>query len=193
MDNLNIFNGRRRYGTGTTLLIVLGIIAVIWVIYSYVEQRSGGPMGISGMSSDMNPAYSDSSMDSSEPHPDMPSANVDSYASADGVQSSIIQPNVQVRQQESIQNPAELLPKSNDSPWSAVAPNGQGELANINLLKAGFLAGIDTVGTSLRNANQQIRSEPPNPQIYQGPWNISTITHDSARLPPSFEIGQGPM
>ena len=70
-------------------------------------------------------------------------------------------------------------------------PSGQGELSNINLLKAGYHAGINTIGTSLRNANQQLRSEPPNPQIYTGPWNISTITQDAVRRP-TLEIGQGP-
>ena len=66
-------------------------------------------------------------------------------------------------------------------------PSGKGELANINLLRAGYHIGIDTIGESLRNANLQIRSEPPNPQIYVGPWNQSTITPDFMR--PPLEIG----
>jgi hypothetical protein len=62
-------------------------------------------------------------------------------------------------------------------------------LANINLLKAGYHIGIDTVGQTLRNANLQLRSEPPNPQANVGPWNQSTIEPDTLR--PSLEIGQG--
>ena len=60
---------------------------------------------------------------------------------------------------------------------------------NVNLLKAGYHIGIDTVGSSLRNANLQVRSEPPNPQISVGPWNNSTIEGDPFRRP--LEIGCG--
>jgi hypothetical protein len=42
----------------------------------------------------------------------------------------------------------------------------------------------------LRNANLQIRSEPPNPQMTVGPWNQSTIEPDFMR--PPLEIGSGP-
>jgi len=86
-----------------------------------------------------------------------------------------------------IQNPQELLPKDSNNQWAQLNPSGKGELANINLLKAGYHIGIDTIGESLRNANLQIRSEPPNPQTYVGPWNQSTITPDFLR--PPLEIG----
>ena len=69
----------------------------------------------------------------------------------------------------------------------ALNPAGKGELSNINLLKAGYHIGIYTIGQSLRNANLQIRSEVPNPQLYTGPWNNSTITSDFMRVP--LEIG----
>ena len=82
-----------------------------------------------------------------------------------------------------------LLPKDNNSQWAELNPSGKGELANINLLKAGYHIGIDTIGQSLRNANLQLRSEPPNPQINVGPWNQSTITPDFMRVP--LEIGCG--
>jgi len=54
-------------------------------------------------------------------------------------------------------------------------------------LKAGYHIGIDTIGQTLRNANLQIRSEPPNPQLYVGPWNNTTISPDFMR--PPLEIG----
>jgi hypothetical protein len=88
-----------------------------------------------------------------------------------------------------IQNPSDLLPKDNNSQWAQLNPSGKGELANINLLKAGYHIGIDTIGQTLRNANLQIRSEPPNPQLYVGPWNLSTIESDFMR--PPLEIGAG--
>ena len=98
-----------------------------------------------------------------------------------GLPSSCSKPN--------IQNPADLLPKDSNNQWAQLNPSGKGELANVNLLKAGYHIGIDTVGQSLRNANLQIRSEPPNPQINVGPWNQSTITGDFMR--PPLEIGSG--
>ena len=82
----------------------------------------------------------------------------------------------------SIQSPSELLP--NDGQWSELNPGGgKGDLANVNLLKAGHHIGIDTVGQSLRNANLQLRSEPPNPQGSVGPWNQTTIEPDQMRRP----------
>jgi len=88
-----------------------------------------------------------------------------------------------------LQNPAELLPKDSNGQWAQLNPSGKGELSNINLLKAGYHIGIDTIGQTLRNANLQIRSEPPNPQVYVGPWNMSTIEPDFMR--PPLQIGSG--
>jgi len=100
--------------------------------------------------------------------------------STQGIPTSCSSPN--------IQNPSDLLPKSDDQ-WAKLNPSGKGDLANINLLKAGYHIGIDTIGQTLRNANLQIRSEPPNPQLYVGPWNQSTIESDFMR--PPLEIGVG--
>lgn len=82
---------------------------------------------------------------------------------------------------------------SASQPLSAqeLLPSGQaGDLSNVNFLKAGYHVGINTVGTSLRNANLQVRSEPPNPQNQVSPWLNSTISPDLMRVP--LEIGCGP-
>ena len=92
--------------------------------------------------------------------------------------------------QKSITNPAELLPRDTNSQWAQLNPAGKGDLANMNLLKAGYHIGIDTVGQTLRNANLQIRSEPPNPRVNTGPWLQSTIEPDLMRVP--LELGSGP-
>jgi len=84
-------------------------------------------------------------------------------------------------------NPAELLPGDANSTWAQVAPNGQGELGDQNFLSAGFHVGINTIGSSLRNPNLQLRSDPPCPQVVVSPWLQSTISPDLSRLP--FEIG----
>lgn len=84
---------------------------------------------------------------------------------------------------------SDLLPIDGNNQWSQLSPAGSGELQGINLLKAGHFIGIDTVGQTLRNANLQIRSEPPNPQINVGPWNQTTISPDLMRVP--LELGCG--
>lgn len=87
-------------------------------------------------------------------------------------------------------NPDELLPKDENSQWAQLNPRGNGELNNVNLLQAGYLYGINTVGSSLRNANLQVRSEPPNPQVQVSPWLNTTIEPDLMRVP--LELGVGP-
>ena len=88
-----------------------------------------------------------------------------------------------------VTNPAELLPNGNNS-WGKLNPEGSGSVQNVNLLKAGYHSGVNTVGNTLRNANLQVRSEPPNPQMQVGPWNNTTIEPDLMRVP--LEIGCGP-
>ena len=60
------------------------------------------------------------------------------------------------------------------------------DLKNINLLNAGANYGINTVGSSLRNPNLQLRSEPIIPKVNIGPWNNTTIEADTFRR--SLEI-----
>lgn len=84
-------------------------------------------------------------------------------------------------------DPSELLPKDVNSQWAQLNPAGSADFKNVNLLKAGHLIGIDTVGSSLRNANLQERSEPPNPTASVSPWMNTTIEPDLMRLP--LEIG----
>jgi hypothetical protein len=85
--------------------------------------------------------------------------------------------------------PEELLPRDENSQWAQLNPRGSGDLNNVNLLQAGYLTGINTVGSSLRNANLQLRSEPPNPQVAVSPWMNSTIEPDLMRVP--LELGSG--
>lgn len=88
-----------------------------------------------------------------------------------------------------VANPAELLPSGNNA-WGKLNPAGEGDLQNVNLLKAGYHAGVNTVGNTLRNANLQVRSEPPNPTSNVSPWNNTTISPDLMRVP--LEMGCGP-
>jgi hypothetical protein len=173
------------YGIGAIIILLI----VAYVVYSFA-----GYLGAKGMpgpesNAQMQSQYKNTNgAYSGAVKPAEPLGQNEVFASANGVQtsspglpSSCSKPN--------IQNPAELLPKDSNSDWAQLNPSGKGELANINLLKAGYHIGIDTVGQTLRNANLQVRSEPPNPQLNVGPWNQTTITGDPFR--PPLEIGSG--
>lgn len=81
----------------------------------------------------------------------------------------------------------DLLPRENAyGVWDESNPPVQGHLEHKNYLESGYHYGINTVGQSLRNANRQLRSDPPIPQVPVGPWHNSTISPDTNRRP--FEI-----
>jgi hypothetical protein len=74
----------------------------------------------------------------------------------------------------SVTSPQDLLPKK-------VGLDVNADLKNINLLNAGANYGINTVGSSLRNPNLQLRSEPIIQKTATGPWNNTTIDPDTTR------------
>ena len=87
--------------------------------------------------------------------------------------------------------PEDLLPAQESKAiqeFNIAQPIGEGILADVNLLDAGSHIGINSVGQSLRNSNQQLRSEPPNPQVNVSPWMNTTIGPDLPRRP--LEIGE---
>ena len=87
--------------------------------------------------------------------------------------------------------PDDLLPqdKKNDvNNFNKEYPVSEGILKGVNFLEAGYQVGVNTVGQSLRNANQQLRSEPPNPQVNVSPWQNTTIGPDLSRRP--LEAGE---
>jgi hypothetical protein len=173
------------YGIGA--IVVLLIVAYgVSLFVKYISSK-----GMIGYESNvvMPQQYKHSQMNNSGVVPANPQGQNEVFASANGVQTSM--PGIPAScSQPNIQNPAELLPKDTKGEWAKLNPSGKGELANVNLLKAGYHIGIDSVGQTLRNANLQIRSEPPNPQLYVGPWNLSTIEPDYMR--PPLELGSGP-
>lgn len=87
--------------------------------------------------------------------------------------------------------PEDLLPTQESeqiAQFNASRPDNEGILSGINLLDAGYHVGTNTIGQSLRNANRQLRSEPPNPQVAVSPWMNTTISPDLPRRP--LEVGE---
>lgn len=85
---------------------------------------------------------------------------------------------------------ADLLP-ANDAAqaFEAKFPSGQGDATDKNFLIAGYNIGINTVGSSLKNANLQLRSDPFIKRQDVGPWNQSTILSSDLTNRRTLEIG----
>jgi hypothetical protein len=166
------------YGVAGILFAIIAAY-VLQMMYKYFMNK--GSYGYEGNSNKQNKAYNNrpaatpSIMPASENQTgEFASTNGSQQAGSCGA---------------NMNSPSDMLPRDTNSEWTQLNPAGKGDLANINLLKAGYHIGIDTIGQTLRNANLQIRSEPPNPQLSVGPWNQSTITPDFLR--PPLQLGQG--
>ena len=153
-------------------ILIIGLIVAGIAIYNYSR---GKGMTLAGMQNKLNPA-------SYEQAHGAPMLN------ASSMNASPMMPAAPAAQ--AAMAPGDLLPNDSNSEWAAMNPRASGDFQSVNLLRSGYWNGIDTVGSSLRNANLQVRSEPPNPQSPVSIWNNSTITPDTMRVP--LEIGCGP-
>lgn len=150
---------------------ILGLVALAILLFAFYNYSSKNNTLLSPMSS-----YS--------------SVNNTSSVQNNNIQQKTPQP-TQLSQpitEKPINNPSDLLPNNSASEWAKMNPVGANSLSGINLLSSQQQNGINTQGSSLRNANLQIRSEPANPRNNTNcPWNISTIEGDTMRRP--LEIG----
>ena len=90
-------------------------------------------------------------------------------------------------QLNSTANPDELLPVDSNSEFAKLNPVNSGKVDLPDMLQAGSLIGIDTIGQTLKNPNLQLRSDPVISKQQVGPWNNSTFEPDLARVP--LELG----
>ena len=159
---------------------IIGAIALFVLIRSFTMRKA---MSIAGMNSEVS--VNESQNGEVSPKASNPLGQNEDYANVGQDDSSQGLPPTDG--DASCNNPADLLPDDQNNEWAKLNPTGVGDLNNVNLLKAGYHAGIDTVGSSLRNANLQVRSEPPNPTDKVSPWGNTTIEPDMMR--PSLELG----
>lgn len=170
---------------------VLGLLAVVvlgYVLYTYSLRK--------GSSKDSMKDSAETASSSLPPVPTLsqqvptggagvePSVafnQMDSYATVSGVDTTNNYAGKGVA--KAVMDPAELLPRDENSEWAKLNPVGKSELMNVSLLKAGWNHGINTVGQSMKNANLQLRPDPSIPQASVGPWNNSTIEPDINRRP----------
>jgi hypothetical protein len=91
---------------------------------------------------------------------------------------------------QTVANPSDLLPQDKNSQWATLNPSlNPNNVIIPDLLEAGYHVGLDTIGQTLRNANQQLRSDPVIPKRDVGIWNLSTVEPDLGRV--GFEVGAG--
>jgi len=162
---------------------IAGLLVVVFALYKYSENKNVLKMGYSN-SRALNPGPVN------QANPSVVGASTsNTYAPFNGQASAAVSNSASssVAMNKPATNPADLLPADSNSSWASMNPVG--DLKNINLLNPTQVVGINTQGSSLRNANLQLRSEPPNPRMNTNcPWNVSTIEEDNMRKP--LEIGQ---
>lgn len=187
---MDILKNLKKFRMEHGILFLIGVLCLVYLIYSYSMNKSMGPEQMSDRKKQemysqqmASPPQAEGSV-----QPSQPLGQNETYASATGMATSTqgLPPSCS---KSPVADPSELLPKDTNSQWAQLNPSGSGDLENVNLLRSGYHMGIDTVGNSLRNANLQLRSEPANPQANVGPWNNTTISPDTMRVP--LEIGQG--
>ena len=194
---MNVFNnlikGKNNKFLG--LFIILVIVVLAGVLYRYNGQKgllsdnmTNNKFSNVGTLDNLSP---DNSTNESPQVNNNPAPGVKPVETTDGEQflnvnglSSGSPPN-NTCNNKPVMDPKQLLPSDNNNEWSNIMPNN--DLKNVGMLNAGHHIGMNTVGSSLRNPNLQVRSEPTIPQTNIGPWNNTTMEPDTLRRP--LEIG----
>jgi hypothetical protein len=158
------------------ILVIFGAIVLVYAVYTYSDQKFVVPY---------EPLQSDTSGRPKAP-PQQQQQQLPTGMDGMTVQGGAPPAGAS---QLPVANPSDLLPRDTNNQWGSLNPSGSGDLQGQNLLSATFLTGIDTIGNTMKNANLQLRSEPPNPQLNVGPWNQSTFAPDLMRTP--LELGCG--
>ena len=174
---------------GHHLIAALAAALVIYMIYRLVSRSSGDQhkdsMAGGRATAPVSSAEVQSSGNAGSAVAANPMGQNEQYGAVEGGSSSQgLPPSCNA---QPVAQPSDLLPKDNSAGFGSMGPQGGGALENVNLLQAGHHTGINTVGSSLRNANLQLRSEPANPQLNVGPWNQTTIGPDLQRR--ALEVG----
>ena len=161
------------------ILVIFGAIVLVYAVYTYSDQKFVVPY---------EPNQADTSGRPRAPQQQQQQQQTLTGTSIDGMTGQGGAPPAGASQLP-VANPSDLLPRDSNNQWGSLNPSGSGDLQGQNLLSATFLTGIDTIGNTMKNANLQLRSEPPNPQLNVGPWNQSTFAPDLMRTP--LELGCG--
>lgn len=175
----DFFKGFSSFFTGqkVILLLVFLVVAFVLMYYSGSSKASMSSMyaseGMSNYAPDSNLSPSELSANN---HIMIPSVGVPDGASP--VQGGSGYSALDTA------DPADLLPSDVNNAWSQLNPTAQGDIRNPDLLQAGYLIGLDTIGQTLRIPNYQLRADPIIPKQNVGPWNQAPdVDPDYGRVP----------
>lgn len=118
-----------------------------------------------------------------------PKLEVKVEAPVPAVMEATMAPSTPVLETKGEITPSDLLPVEQEvKNFEKQFPTGEGEAKDKNYLIAGYNIGINTVGSSLKNANQQLRSDPyiPRQSVL---WNDSSIMSSDLTNRKTLEIG----
>lgn len=171
------------FGNLTNTTKILLLVVALYVVYNVLVRQ-----GIV-----KNTGIFTSSVDSEWPTPDSyDSVPVSSTGSSEDIYKN--NPNVLPHPQMSNEyaghpmndvQPHELLPR--EGGFQDSNPQGQGSLNARNFFESGHHHGLNSTGSTKKNANLQLRSDPPIIRQDVGPWHNSTIESDNNRR--QFDIG----
>ena len=162
------------------ILVIFGAIVLVYAVYTYSDQKFVVPYEPNQADTSGRPRAPQQQQQQQQ----QPLTGMDGMTGQGGAPPA-------GASQLPVANPSDLLPRDSNNQWGSLNPSGSGDLQGQNLLSATFLTGIDTIGNTMKNANLQLRSEPPNPQLNVGPWNQSTFAPDLMRTP--LELGSTPI
>ena len=173
--------------SGNTLLLILGAIVIAYLLFDYSGGKGSILSGMDNDNSGASKAGNDVDNGANNYQAARPEGENSDFGNANDLETDTygLPPSCA---KQSVVDPKELLPVDNNSEFSKLNPSGEGDLNNVSLLQAGHHIGINTVGQSLRNANQQLRSDPPIPKVETGPWLQTTMTGDPYRR--QLEVGE---
>lgn len=163
--------------------VVVVVLLIIWSLMSYSDSKGKVFDSMTGGNSNVK-AYNPVTLTSQEevasvtPYKQPVVMNVPNANTCSGASGYALAP---------VANPQDLLPKDQNSQWSTLNPMSANQPILPDLLQAGNLIGLDTIGQTLKNANMQLRSDPIIQKRDVGPWNNSTYEADLGRVP--LEIG----
>lgn len=138
------------------------------------EHKGKDPVGMNAL----KPYKSDGRLGS---HPNSSQPNIGSQPNV-GSYPNISSPSIAPKPAEEFLS-SNLLPQTKGDKTDDAFAFAPKDLQNMNFLDATTRIGVDTVSSSLRNANYGLRSEPTNPKTAVSPWMNSDIDPDLARRP----------
>jgi hypothetical protein len=176
-------NGLEKFLKSKNLIYLVAIAVISYLLYRYNLRSTSSLDTMNDESSHITDQMSNSANVAT---PSGPISEMEDYAKVDGG-NNVAQGLSNSYSASGALKAEQLLPLDDNTQFSQLNPQGKGPLGGISLLSAGHHLGIDTKGSSMRNSNLQVRSEPPIPMTKVSPWMNSTIEPDMMR--PTLEIG----